>query len=141
MSKLGNKRKFFLGTVANNATTYAWLKGEQTNSFNIAGNAIEVSDKETDWQKFIAGVKGATADATVYADDTDAQQKAIIDALYQGQTIFCFIGELANGGTPSEGWAFEAIINTLGDTNDNNAVATRALSLTVTGAPVHYPTA
>lgn len=141
MTKLGNKRKFYLGTQSQNSTSYAWLKGEQTNSFNIAGNAIEVSDKETDWQKFIAGVKGATADVTVYADDTDTQQKAIIDALMAGNSVFCFIGELANGGSPSEGWAFEAVINSIGDTNDNNAVATRAMSLTVTGAPVHYPTA
>lgn len=140
MAKLGNKRKFYLGTAASgNATTYAWLKGEQTNDFNLAGNPIEVSDKETDWQKFIAGVKGATANVTIYADDTDAQQKAIIAAFAAGQTVLGFIGELSSG-TPSEGWAFEAIINSVGDTNDNNAVSTRALSLTITGAPVHYPT-
>ena len=141
MATLGNKRKFYLGTVAQNATTYAWFKGEQSNSFNLAGNAIEVSDKETDWQKFLAGVKGATANVTIYTDDTDTQQKAVINALYSGETVFCFVGEVGTGNTPQNGWAFEAVINSIDETNDNNAVSTRAMALTVTGAPVHYPTA
>lgn len=140
MPQLGNKRKFYMGTVSQSTTTYAWLKGEQSNNFNISGNPIDVSDKSTDWQKFMQGMKGATAEVVVYADDTDTQQKAIIAALYAGETVFCFNGVLTNNA-PGEGWAFEAVINTLGDTNDNNAVSTRNLSLTVTGAPVHYPTA
>ena len=67
------------------------------------------------------------------------QQMAAIDALVAGNTILCFVGTLSSS-TPSAGIAFEAVINSISDTNDNNAVATRSLSLTITGAPTVYPT-
>lgn len=136
---LGNARKFYIGTAGQSATTYTWLAGEQNNSVTLNGNAIEVSDKNTVWQKFISGTRGGTAEVTVYADDEDAQQMAALDALFAGNTILCFVGTLATS-TPSAGIAFEAVINSISDTNDNNAVATRALSLTITGTPTLYPT-
>ena len=136
---LGNARKFYIGTAGQSATTYTWLAGEQNNSVTLNGNAIEVSDKNTVWQKFISGTRGGTAEVTVYADDEDAQQMAALDALFAGNTILCFVGTLSTN-TPSAGIAFEAVINSISDTNDNNAVATRALSLTITGAPTLYPT-
>lgn len=139
---LGNARKFYIGTAAAGTpptVTYAWLAGEQSNSVTLNGNAIEVSDKATVWQKFISGTRGGTAEVTVYADDEDTQQMAALDALCAGNTILCFVGTLSSS-TPSAGIAFEAVINSISDTNDNNAVATRALSLTITGAPTLYPT-
>ena len=139
---LGNKRKFYVGTAAAGTpptVTYAWLAGEQNNSVNLNGNPIEVSDKNTTWQKFIQGMRGGTAEVTVYADDEDAQQMAALDALAAGNTILCFVGILGQSA-PSAGIAFEAVVNSISDTNDNNAVATRSMSLTVTGAPTLYPT-
>lgn len=135
---LGNARKFYLG-AGTGTITYTWLAGEQNNSVTLNGNAIEVSDKNTVWQKFIAGTRGGTADVTVYADDEDTQQMAVLDALAAGTTVLCFVGVLSSS-TPSAGIAFEAVINSISDTNDNNSVATRALSLTITGAPTLYPT-
>lgn len=138
---LGNTKKFYIGTSSGNPATisYTWLAGEQNNSVNLNGNPIEVSDKNTTWQKFIAGVRGGTAEVTIYADDEDAQQMAALDALAGGNTILCFVGTLSSS-TPSAGIAFEAVINSISDTNDNNAVATRSMSLTITGAPTFYPT-
>ena len=49
----GNKRRAYLV----DASTYTWLAGEQNNSVNLNGNLIDISDKSTDWQKWIAGVK------------------------------------------------------------------------------------
>ena len=135
---LGNARKFYIGT-GTGTISYAWLAGEQNNSLTLNGNAIEVSDKATAWQKFISGVRGGTAEVTVFADDEDPQQMAAIDALCAGNTVLCFVGTLSSN-TPAAGFAFEAVINSISDTNDNNAVATRALSLTITGAPTVYPT-
>ena len=135
---LGNARKFYLG-AGTGTITYTWLAGEQNNSVTLNGNAIEVSDKNTVWQKFIAGTRGGTADVTVSADDQDTQQMALLDSLAAGTTVFCFVGTLENS-TPTAGIAFEAVINSISDTNDNNSVATRALSLTVTGTPTLYPT-
>lgn len=135
---LGNARKFYIGT-GSTTITYTWLAGEQNNSVTLNGNAIEVSDKATAWQKFISGVRGGTAEVTIYADDQDAQQMAALNSLFAGSTILCFVGTLSSS-TPSAGIAFEAVINSISDTNDNNAVATRALSLTITGQPTLYPT-
>ena len=135
---LGNARKFYLG-AGTGTITYTWLAGEQNNSVTLNGNAIEVSDKNTVWQKFIAGTRGGTADVTVSADDQATQQMALLDSLAAGTTVFCFVGTLENS-TPTAGIAFEAVINSISDTNDNNSVATRALSLTVTGTPTLYPT-
>ena len=141
MAELGIKRKFYL-VAGSSAATYTWLAGEQTNSFNLTADAIEVSDKETEWKKFIYGTKGATAEVTVYTDDASSSpQKDFLKALHQGQTVRCFVGKLGTGQspTPSEGDVFEAIVNAVSDTSDNGAVATRNLSLTANGAVTHYP--
>ena len=142
MAELGNKRKFYLVAGTTQAATYTWLAGEQTNSLNRTADAIEVSDKETEWKKFIYGTKGATAEVTVFTDDSSSgPQKDFLKALHQGQTVKCFVGKLGTGqsASPSEGDAFEAIVNAVSDTNDNGAVATRSLSLTANGAVTHYP--
>ena len=142
MAELGNKRKFYLVAGTSQSPTYTWLAGEQTNSFNRTADAIEVSDKETEWKKFIYGTKGATAEVTVFTDDSSSgPQKEFLKALHQGQVVKCFSGKLGTGqsATPSEGDAFEAIVNAVSDTNDNGAVATRNLSLTANGEVTHYP--
>ena len=78
---------------------------------------------------------------TVYVDDTNAQQKAALNALHTGATVKVFIGTLSTGTTvaPTEGDTFEAIVTAISDTNDNGSVATRTMSLTATGAVTHTP--
>ena len=139
MAVLGNSRKAYI-TLGSSGTPTTWLSGEQTNSFNRTAEAIEVSDKSTEWAQFITGKKGATAEITVYTDDTSAgPQYNAIKALHTGVTVRVFIGTL-NGSTASEGDVFTAIVTAISDTNDNGAVATRSISLTATGAVTHYPT-
>lgn len=136
---LGNSRKAYIGATSGNSTTYSWLTGEQSNTLTINANQVEVSDKSTVWQKFISGVKGATAEVTVFADNNDTQQKAVIAGLFNGQDVAVFIGTLDNS-SPSEGDAFMAVVNSVSDTNDNGSVSTRTISLTANGAVTHYPT-
>lgn len=146
-AKLGNERRFYMtadtsGSIAGKTPT--WLAGEQTNNVNRSQATLEVSDKASgNWKKFIAGMKSMTADVTVYADDSDAQQKKMLDALYEGQNVFCFVGEVTGSDslTASSGDAFEAIVTAVNDTNDNNAVSTRQISLQATGEVVRIPTA
>lgn len=128
-------------TTSNSTTTYTWLTGEQTNSFNLTSEAIETSDKSTEWAQFISGKKGATAEVTVYADNTNAQQQAALKALITGADVKVFIGTLTGTSTktPSEGDVFSAIVTAISDTNDNGSVATRSISLTANGAVTHYP--
>lgn len=139
MAVLGNTRRVYIVT-GSSSLTYTWLSGEQTNSFNRTAEALEISDKSTDWAQFISGKKGATAEVTVYTDDTSGEpQYDAISALHNGETVKVFIGTLSSD-EPSEGDFFEAVITAISDTNDNGAVASRSLSLTATGEVTHYPT-
>ena len=138
MAELGNARKAYI-TLGSSGTPTTWLSGEQTNSFNRTAEAIEVSDKSTQWAQFITGKKGATAELTVYTDDTaDGPQYNCIKALHTGATVRVFIGKL-NGSAASQGDVFTAIVTAISDTNDNGAVASRSISLTATGEVTHYP--
>lgn len=140
MAVLGNTRRVYIVT-GTTSLTYTWLTGEQTNSFNRTGEALEYSDKSTVWAQFLSGKKGATAEVTVYTDDSDLQQKAVLKALHDGTKVKVFIGTLSSATTPAptDGDVFEAIITAIGDTNDTGAVASRSMSLTATGAVTHYP--
>ena len=137
MSKLGNAVKAYIKV----STTYTWLQGEQSNRLNLTAEAIETSDKSTIWAQFISGKKGATAEINVFADNTDASQKAALKAFHEGDVIDVFIGELGTGQTPApvDGDAFQAIINGVSDDNSVGTVATRTLSVTATGDVTHYP--
>lgn len=137
---LGNKNKFYvkIGT----ATTYTWLTGEQNNSVNRTQEAVEVSDKSSDWAQFIAGKKGATIEATVFADNSDSAQAEALKSLHNGTNLKFFVGQLSSDTPPveSSGEVGEAVVTAISDTNDFGAVASRTISLTVTGALTHYPT-
>lgn len=121
-------------------STYTALKGETSNSLNRSAESIDISDKDTGaWGSTMPGKKSFTLDVTVYADNNDEQQKAMLKAFYQDQTVKVFVGKLGEGNTPAEGEVFEAAITSINDTNDAGAVATRSMSLASKGAPVLYP--
>jgi predicted secreted protein len=138
MAELGNTRRVYI--VTGDGATYTALKGEQTNSVNRSAESIDISDKDTGaWGSTMAGKKSLTVDVTVYADNTDANQKQLLNAFYLDQTVKVFIGKLGSGNTPAEGEAFDAVITSISDTNDAGAVATRAMSLASKGQPTIYP--
>lgn len=139
MSKLGNAVKAYVKV----SSTWTWLTGEQSNRLNQTAEAIETSDKSTIWAKFLSGKKGATAEITVFADNTDASQAAAIAAFRSGAEVDVFIGELGTGQSPApaDGDAFKAIITGVSDDNSFGSVASRTLSITATGDVTHYPAA
>lgn len=140
MAELGNTRRVYI--VTGDGATYTALKGEQTNSVNRSAESIDISDKDTGaWGSIMAGKKSLTVDVTVYADNTDTNQKQLLNAFYLDQTVKVFIGKLGSGNTPAEGEAFDAVITSISDTNDAGAVATRAMSLASKGQPTIYPEA
>lgn len=135
----GNARKFYLS--ASGGTSYTWLEGEQSNSLSRSAETLDISDKDGDWAESVPGRKSATAEVTIHLDDTaSAAQHDMLTALHNGQKVYCFIGTLT-GTTPapSVGDFFEAVITAINDTNDKDAVASRQISLQVTGAITHYP--
>lgn len=138
MAELGNNRRVYI--VTGTEGTYTVLKGEQSNSVNRSAESIDISDKDSGaWGSTMPGKKSFTLDVTVYADNTDEQQKAMLRAFYADQTVKVFVGKLGNNNAPAEGELFEAVILSIGDTNDAGTVATRAMSLASKGAPTLYP--
>lgn len=138
MAELGNTRRVYI--VTGDGATYTALKGEQSNSVNRSAESIDISDKDTGaWGSTMPGKKSFSVDVTVYADNTDTNQKALLEAFYKDQTVRVFIGKLGEGDTPAEGEAFDAVITSISDTNDAGAVATRSMSLASKGEPVRYP--
>ena len=131
----GHARKVYVtSTLIKSASTGVtesdWLTGETSNSLSLNGNLIEVSDKSSgNWQKFIDGVKGATVDVTVNVFDKDEKQKKVLDSWFQGQKVFVFVGDLAT----KTGYAFEAWVASISETNSNGEVSTRDMSLQSNG--------
>lgn len=132
MAVLGNTKKAYI-KVSN---SYVWLGGEQSNSVNITAEAVEVSDKNSVWASFIAGKRGATVEITVFADNSDSAQSAALAALIAGTEVQWAVGTV-NGTTVSAGDSGKAIVTSVSDTSDFGAVASRTISLTVTGAVTH----
>lgn len=136
---LGNLNRFYVRIA--NGQSYTWLTGEQTNSVNRTQEAIEVSDKSTDWAQFIGGKKGATIEVTIHADNNDAAQVAVLKSLHNGTGLDFFVGQLSTGENPAptNGEVGNAIVTSISDTNDFGAVSSRSVSLTVNGPLTHYP--
>lgn len=140
MAELGNSRRVYI--ITGDGNTYTALKGEQSNSVNRSAESIDISDKDTGaWGSTMAGKKSLSVDVTIYADNTDTQQKALLEAFYEDQSVKVFIGKMGSGNTPAEGEMFDAVITSISDTNDAGAVATRSMTLASKGAPVVYPQA
>lgn len=140
---MGNTRLFYL-TSSKTGTTYTWIGGEQSNNLSRSADAVEVSDKQTEWRTFISGRKSATASVTCTLDDSStAEQRKLLKALRDGDTVFCFVGTVksaSGSSTPSTGTAFEAIITSCDDDNPQDGVSTRTFNLQATGALTEYPT-
>ncbi len=134
MSKvLGNTQKAYIRVTS----SFTWLGGEQSNSVSLTAEAIEVSDKSTEWAEFVSGKKGATLEITVYADDANSAQKAAISALTSGSTLYWVVGEVSSD-TITSGYSGTAIVTAVSDTNDFGAVSSRTISMTATGEVDHY---
>ena len=132
--KSGNKRRVYLTTGSGNTRT--WIVGEQSNSIDYTNNALDASDKSTEWDQFISGNKNWTATATFNLDNAStAQQKTLLQSLINGQAVSIFIGELGSGNAIAEGMAGSAIITSISETAERNGIITREITFTGSGAP------
>lgn len=137
MAVLGNSRKAYIAP-GSTGTPEAWLSGEQSNSVNRTAEAIEVSDKSSEWAQFIAGKRGATIEITVFTDDTDdGPQHKALEQLHTGGYVRIFIGQLDDEDAVVSGDLATGVITAISDTNDTGAVATRTLSITITDSVTH----
>ena len=112
--KSGNKRRVYISTTVGSTPTKTWIAGEQSNSVNYTNNAIDASDKSTEWDQFISGNKSWTASATFNLDNSASQQqKTLLQSLVNGTEVDIFIGELGSGNGIVEGMAGKAISKAL----------------------------
>jgi TP901-1 family phage major tail protein len=132
MAQIGFSKKLYLH-LAGESTNHTMLKGETSSSISLSADVIEVSDKETSWKKYVAGYKGGTIDATVYADPADEAQQALMDALFNGTEVQGFIGEVDAEGSAANGYDFAAIVTSVGETYDTGSAIARTISLQITG--------
>lgn len=132
--KSGNKRRVYLTTGSGNTRT--WIAGEQSNSIDYTNNALDASDKSTEWDQFISGNKNWTATATFNLDNAaSSQQKTLLQSLINGAAVSIFIGELGSGNAIAEGMAGSAIITSISETAERNGIITREITFTGSGAP------
>lgn len=132
--KSGNKRRVYLTTGSGNTRT--WIVGEQSNSIDYTNNALDASDKSTEWDQFISGNKNWTATATFNLDNAaSSQQKTLLQSLISGEAVSIFIGELGSGNAIAEGMAGSAIITSISETAERNGIITREITFTGSGAP------
>ena len=135
MATHGNKRKFYL-TISGKET---WLKGEQSNNLNLDAEMLEATDKSSDWKQFVPGMKGGTADVTVFADTEDAAQSELINSLFNGTKVTCVIGEDAGDGMSFlDGYMFDAYVSSISTPAENGSLVTRSISLQITGTVMKY---
>ena len=130
MAEIGYTKKLYLKVSGSN---YTMLAGETSSSINLSADMIEVSDKESSWKKYVAGYKGGTVDATVYADSDDTAQSKLINALMQGTEVECFIGKASSSNAPDDGFIFKALVTSVGETYDTASAIARNISLQITG--------
>ena len=140
--KTGNSMRVYITDKATGGT-YAWLAGEQTSSVNLTAEMLDTSDKSSEWKQYLPAMKGGTIDVTVFADDdASSPQSKLLKSLMNGSIVYVFVGKLSGTSTftPSEGDMASAYVTSISNTYDTNGVATRSISLQITGEVVHYPT-
>lgn len=138
--KSGNKRRVYL-TTGSGSGTNTWIAGEQSNSIDYTNNAIDASDKSTEWDQFISGNKSWTVSATFNLDNSSTQQqKVLLQSLINGASVRIFVGELGSGNGVVEGMAGTGIVSSISETAERNGIVSREVTITGSGAPtVTYP--
>ena len=138
--KSGNKRRVYL-SASGSASSNTWIAGEQSNSVNYTNNALDASDKSTEWDQFISGNKSWTVSATFNLDNNaSGEQKKLLQALVSGAVVNIFIGELGSTNGRVDGVAGTAIITAISETAERNGIITREVTFQGSGAPTMvYP--
>ena len=138
--KSGNKRRVYI-SASGSASSNTWIAGEQSNSINFTNNALDASDKSTEWDQFISGNKSWTASATFNLDNNaSGEQKKLLQALVSGAVVNIFIGELGSTNGRVDGVAGTAIITAISETAERNGIITREVTFQGSGAPTMvYP--
>lgn len=140
---LGNKNKAYIRTTVEDEDVYTWLGCETGSNVDRSQEAVECSDKSSEWAQFIPAARGGTFQVNCYADNTDDGQVMALKGLHEGTRVVVFIGQLEEDDedalVPTEGELGSAVVTGISDTNDFGSVAARTINLTLDGPLTHYP--
>ena len=138
---LGNTLKAYICSGADDVTNIQdaiWLGCETSNTLNRAQEAVECSDKSTDWAKFIKAKRSGTFEVTVYADNDDPGQKEAIISLTIGGVAHFAVGVAGNDDFTDMEYG-DCIVTAVSDVNDFGACSTRTVSLQLKSPLRQYP--
>lgn len=132
---LGNNLKAYLCEAAGDITASqdaVWLGCETSNTFNRAQEAVECSDKSTQWAKFLSAKRSGTFEVTVYADNDDPGQVMALQGLFVGGKVQFAVGVMGTNDWADMEYG-ECVVTAASDTNDFGAVSSRQITLQATG--------
>lgn len=138
---LGNTLKAYICSGVDDITNpqdVKWLGCETSNNLNRTQEAIECSDKGSNWAKFLTGKRAGTFEVTVYADNGDPGQVEAINGLHTGEKVHFAIGIISDDAF-SDSEFCDCIVTSVSDTNDFGSVSTRTISLQSTNYIGHNP--
>ena len=140
-AQLGNKQKAYICSGADDITTVSdaiWIGCETSNNANRTQEAVECSDKSSNWAKFLSAKRAGTFEVTAYADNGDAGQVEALKGIHVNDKVHFAIA--VSGADDWDDMEYgDCIVTAISDTNDFGAVATRTISLQATGPLNHYP--
>jgi predicted secreted protein len=132
MAESGKKNRIYLVLGGN----YGIIGGELSNSITVNSEIINISDKDSDWAKNMAGEKSWEASGSFNLDKTSPAHAG----LKAGEEIPVFIGEIESS-SPIYGVSGNAIIASVSVSSENNAAVTIEVSLTGNGEVTYHSTA
>lgn len=136
MATHGNNRKAFLTTES--ADKMTWIEGEQNNNLNLEAEMLEATDKSSKWRQYVPGMKGGTAEVTLFAN-YGTEQLELLSSLTQGNAVYCYFGEVDDDNKPNGGEFFQAFVSSIGTPAENGSLVTRSVSLQISGEVMIVP--
>lgn len=140
-AQLGNIQKAYICSGADditNVTDAIWIGCETSNNVNRTQDAVECSDKSSNWAKFLSAKRAGTFEVTAYADNADPGQVEALKGIHVNDKVHFAVAVIGNDDFDDMEYG-DCIVTAISDTHDFGAVATRTISLQATGPLAHYP--
>ena len=140
-AELGNRRKAYICSGADDITDQndaIWIGCETSSSLSRTQDAVECSDKSTDWAKFLSAKRSGTFEVTAYADNGDDGQVEALKGIHTNDKVHFAIAK--SGANDFDDMEYgDCVVTAISETHDFGAVSTRQVSLQATGPLNRYP--
>ena len=138
-AELGNRRKAYICAYADDITDAddaIWIGCETSNTRGLSQDAVECSDKSSDWAKFLRAKRSGTFEVTAYADNGDDGQVEALKGLFNGTKVKFAVAKETAGDFDEYEYGV-GVVTAISDTHDFGAVSSRQISIQADG-DMHY---